>query len=169
MTSETSAGPKSIRGPVTYADGTTEVRPGDRVVLRSFFRRRPGEIHYVPGVSEPIDELEHGGLCWVGLSLPDGWAEAVLVEPDTGRLKSTVRLIERGKLSERAEEDLERIGEESRRRDEAAEAAAAEGDDTPPGIVDWIALAFVMLVPAVLVTGALFAVLWTIRFLVRLF
>jgi hypothetical protein len=83
-------------GPVTYADGITDVRPGDRVSFRLFFRRRAAEVIYVPGISTRRGTYEHNGLTWVGVSLANGWAVGEIVFPETRRLKPSVRFLSRG-------------------------------------------------------------------------
>ena len=132
------------RDSVTYADGITPVLPGDRVSVRLFLRRRPGEVIYVPGVSKPRGTYEHNGLTWVGVSLPDGWAIGEIVLPETRTLKPSVRFLGRGTESLAAAEAMERLNAqedaETSNRPETDEqsptAAIAIGRPTPR---DWLA------------------------------
>ena len=75
---------KKTDGPVKYHGGETDVRPGDRVEVRVFFRRRRGIINYVPGISPAHGEMEHNALYWVGISFARGDFTGILVDPDTG-------------------------------------------------------------------------------------
>ncbi len=154
--------------PVTYSDGKTEVRLGDRVQVRFFFRRRVGEVHYVPGISAKVEEYEHDSLTWVGLSLPDGWATAVLVDPESQRLQAKIRFLGRGEESAAARRKLATVVANSE-----AEVAVEEGEENqeseePPTAIDWVALAVAMLIPAVLLTAAVVAIVWGLRFLLGL-
>lgn len=129
-----------MNDPVTYADGKTPVRPGDRVSVWLFFRRRVGEVVCVPGISKRRGAYEHNGLTWVGISLPDGWAVGQIVLPETHSLKRSVRFLGRGTESQAGAEAIERIAqqeieEESEMR--AAEVAAATPVTAKP--LDWLA------------------------------
>jgi hypothetical protein len=126
--------------PVTYADGKTPVLPGDRVSVRLFFRRRVGEVIYVPGISKRQGAYEHNGLTWVGISLPDGWAVGQIVLPETNGLKRTVRFLGRGGESPAGAEALERIAQQDAQ--EEAELRAAELEAATPvkaRPLDWVA------------------------------
>ena len=149
--------------PVVYADGITPVLPGDRISIRHFLRRRPGEVIYVPGISKRSSSHEHDGLRWVGISLPNGWAVGTIVSPETGRLQSGVKFRGRGIESHDAAEAKRRIAEQevedvAREQEEAEEAARPVPKARP---MDWLAgivavllpLAFVMLLLG-LVVGA---------------
>lgn len=86
-----------------YADGTTQVLPGDQVELRVWahlFKKEQGVVNYVPGISKPHKEMEHGGLTWVGIRLGDGMVVGHLVDPKTKRLKKGIRFIRRGATEE---------------------------------------------------------------------
>jgi hypothetical protein len=109
---------------VTYADGTTSVLPGDRVSLRLFFRRRAGEVIYVPGISKRRGTYEHNGLTWVGVSLPDGWAIGEIVLPETRTLKPSVRFLGRGTESLAAAEAMKRL--DAKEEEEAASEAETD-------------------------------------------
>jgi hypothetical protein len=130
------------RGSVTYADGITSVLPGDRVSVRFFLRRRPGEVIYVPGISKRRDTYEHHGLTWVGVSLPDGWAIGEIVLPETRTLKPNVRFLGRGTESLAAAETMKRLNaqEEEQASSEAEtdehSLTAASATPTPR---DWLA------------------------------
>ena len=128
--------------PVTYADGATPVLPGDRVSVRLFFRRRVGEVIYVPGISKRQGAYEHNGLMWVGISLPDGWAVGQIVLPETNGLKRSVRYLGRGSESPAGAEALERIAQQDAR--EEAELRAEELEAATPvkaKPLDWVAAA----------------------------
>jgi hypothetical protein len=126
--------------PVTYADGITPVRPGDRVSVRLFLRRRAGEVIYVPGISRRRGTYEHSGLTWVGISLPDRWAIGEIVLPETRRLKPGVRFLGRGGESSAAAEALDRIGRQEEREESEAQAAESPIASTAtPRPIDWLA------------------------------
>lgn len=155
--------------PVTYADGLTAVRPGDRVSVRLFFRRRAGEVIYVPGISKRRGTYEHNGLTWVGVSLADGWAVGEIVLPETQRLKPSVRFLGRGTESPAAAEAtkrIEQLEEEEERQIEADERSAAEAA-AKPRPMDWfagvVALVLQLGLYLVVITGVLFAAVWLFR------
>jgi len=77
-------------GPIYYADGTTEVRLGDRVSVRRFLIRRTGTVSYVPGISPKKRDMEHHGLCWIGITLDRGGSASTVVIPETRRLQASV-------------------------------------------------------------------------------
>jgi hypothetical protein len=82
-----------------YADGLP-VMLDDRVELRvwiKLFRKLPGTVVYVPGLSKRRTQMEHGGLTWVGIRMDHGGAVVgSLVDPETGYLQKKVRLLGRG-------------------------------------------------------------------------
>jgi hypothetical protein len=83
---------------VVYADGSTPVQPGDFVEHRSWlslWRVRRSRVSYVPGISPPNQEMEYGGLSWVGLSGEDGTFRGVLVDPGSGQIKGSIRFLAR--------------------------------------------------------------------------
>src|SRR5688572_22149824 len=129
-------------GSVTYADGTTAVLPGDRVSVRFFLRRRPGEVIYVPGISPRRADYDHHGLTWVGVSLPKGWAIGTIVLPETQRLQKGVRFLGRGTESQEAAEAvrrLDQIEEEEAGEEEQEDEEPAAGPVPRPKLIDWIA------------------------------
>ena len=63
---------KKSDGPVRYHGSERTVELGDRVTVRCLFRRRPGAVNYVPGISPVHDEMEHGALHWVGIAFDRG-------------------------------------------------------------------------------------------------
>ena len=83
------------RPPVCYHDGQTVVQLGDEVSARRFFRRRPGWVVYVPGISKWNREMEHGGLCWVAIQFINGGLAETVVDPETSRLKKSVHFAKR--------------------------------------------------------------------------
>ena len=80
---------------ITYSDGTTEVRLGDRASVSVWFRRRIGRIVYVPGVSRPNPEFEYNGMRWVGIRLDDHSLVATPVLVRDESLKAKVRFLGR--------------------------------------------------------------------------
>ena len=126
---------------VHYADGSTQVLPGDRVSVRLFFRRRQGEVIYVPGISRRRGTYEHHGLKWVGVSLADGWAIGSIVLPETGTLQKSVRFLGRGSESPEAAEAVQRIDvqdaeEEAREIEDEKQASAPVAR---PKAIEWVA------------------------------
>lgn len=85
-------------GPVRYHDEETEVRLGDRIELHGIFRRRCGSVNYVPGLSSPHAEMEHGAMYWVGIALDRGIFTGVLVDPDTGCVLKKLVFLDRGSM-----------------------------------------------------------------------
>ncbi|QWV93566.1 DUF4926 domain-containing protein [Geomonas oryzisoli] len=85
--------------PVTYYNTSTKVQIGDYVELKVwlFFWKgwQKGRVYYVPGVSPKSDSLEYDGLSWVSIHDKNGSPVGVVVNPDTGQLKKTVRFIRR--------------------------------------------------------------------------
>jgi hypothetical protein len=155
---------------VTYADGVTAVLPGDRVSVRLFFRRRTGEVIYVPGISKKRGSYEHHGLTWVGVSLPDGWAVGTIVLPETGGLKPGVRFLGRGAESldgAEAKTRLDRLEAEGNERE--AEIEREESATEPiekPKPIDWLAgfVAVSLQLGMILgVIGLLGAAVWLLR------
>lgn len=79
-----------------YHGGEPEVRLGDRVEVRFWFRKRRGVINYVPGISPVHGEMEHNLLHWIGVSMEHGDFSGILVDPDTGCVLKQVLFLERG-------------------------------------------------------------------------
>ena len=156
---------------VTYADGTTPVLPGDRVSVRLFFRRRTGEVIYVPGISKRRGTYEHNGLTWVGVSLADGWAIGSVVLPETGRLQKGVRFLGRGTESPESADALKRLTQQEAEEDAAQlemDRAAAEPPKKPTAL-DWLAGGVAIALHLGLVMLVIGLILAAIVFLVRLF
>ena len=85
--------------PVVYNDGTTKVLLGDVITCRSWswlFRKKPGRVVYVPGISKRNAGMEHGGASWVGTKHDDGTVIGTWVEPETQVLKKSVQFVRRG-------------------------------------------------------------------------
>ncbi|MBJ6802684.1 hypothetical protein [Geomonas propionica] len=84
---------------VTYYNTSTEVQIGDHVEFKVwlFFWKgwQKGRVYYVPGMSPKSDTLEYDGLSWVSIHDPKGSPVGVVVNPETGQLKETVRFIRR--------------------------------------------------------------------------
>lgn len=79
---------------ITYADGKTEVKIGDRVTSRLWFRlfrKTLGRVVYVPGVTPKNPEMEHHGLRWVGVNIASGSVYGLLVDPKTNALQKSAK------------------------------------------------------------------------------
>lgn len=89
----------TTRKPVTYYNTSVDVQIGDYVELKVwlFFWKgwQKGRVHYVPGISPKSDSLEYDGLSWVSIHDENGSPVGVVVNPETGQLKKTVRFIRR--------------------------------------------------------------------------
>lgn len=81
---------------VTYFGGVTEVKLGDEIRKRRFFRWQTGRIVYVPGVSPMNPDMEFNGLKYVGLRFNNGALVATLVHPNTSSIKKAVEFVKRG-------------------------------------------------------------------------
>lgn len=95
----------SNRKPVLYFGGDTPVLPGDRVSVRGFlqfWRRFPGTVNYVPGISKKNRDLESGGLAWVGVRFDSGIRTGYWVDPDTSRVKKSLTFL--GRATSKVEE-----------------------------------------------------------------
>ena len=97
---------------VCYHDRTMPVLLGDRVQLRVFLRRRMGQVTYVPGISAVNEELEYGGLTWVGIQIDNGPAVGKLVDPTTSSLEKAVRFVGRDTPTHPPIQPGERVFEE---------------------------------------------------------
>ena len=83
---------------ISYAKGEIQVGLGDHILYRSMFlwwRWKPGRISYVPGQSKLHPGMEFNGLQWVGVSGDDGTYRAVIVLPETRRLKTSIQFVKR--------------------------------------------------------------------------
>jgi hypothetical protein len=81
---------------VTYCDGQTVVRLGDRVKVRLFlFLKRFGRVSYVPGVSPIHKEMEHDGIQLIGVNFEDGGSGGFWVDPTTLVVVKTVTFLGR--------------------------------------------------------------------------
>lgn len=81
--------------PVRYSDRTADVKLGDRVSIKIWFRMRNGRVVYVPGVSALNSEFEYNGMRWVGIRLEDDALVASPVLSGTESLKKKVHFIRR--------------------------------------------------------------------------
>lgn len=85
--------------PVTYHNTSTNVQIGDYVELKVwllFWKGwQKGRVYYVPGISPKSDSLEYDGLSWVSIHDKNGSQVGVVVNPETGQLKKTVRFVRR--------------------------------------------------------------------------
>ena len=80
-----------------YQDGQ-QLLIGDLVQFRGlrFWKGwRDARVSYVPGISLRHEQMEHGGLTWVGLSSADGTFRAILVDPESSRVTKRVRFVAR--------------------------------------------------------------------------
>ena len=99
-----------------YSDGETDVRLGDGVALRVWFKLRRGRVVYVPGVSRKNPEFEHDdGMRRVGIRLEDRSLVATPVLLKTEFLKPKVKSLGRD------ESPCELISESSREFEEHGE------------------------------------------------
>lgn len=80
---------------ILYSSGT-EVHLGDKVLKKGFFRKKPGIIAYLPGVSEKRDYMEFNELRWVGIKFEDGTMTGTIVLPGTNQLKKSIVFLTRG-------------------------------------------------------------------------
>lgn len=78
-------------------DNGEPVLVGDHVELRvwvKLFRKLPGTVVYVPGISKRRPQMGHDALTWVGIRMDDdGAVVGAIVDPETGRLKKGVTLL----------------------------------------------------------------------------
>ena len=79
---------------ICYWGGTVDVKPGDHVELRVWFRRRAGRVVYVPGVSPFNSHYEFNGLRWVAIRSKN-MLIGTIVNPSAGTLKKKVRFLHR--------------------------------------------------------------------------
>ena len=91
--SEASSGEKG-RVPIYYWGGAVEVKPGDHVELRVWFRYRSGRVVYVPGFSSFNSHYEFNGLRWVAIR-SNKMLIGTIVSPSSGRLKKNVKFLRR--------------------------------------------------------------------------
>jgi hypothetical protein len=102
-----------MTGSAFYAGGTTQVLPGDHVELRVWahlFKKEPGVVVYVPGISKRHPGMEHGGLAWVGIKLGDGTVVGHVIDPKTKSLKKGIRFVRRGEAAEELPPDQQLEG-----------------------------------------------------------
>jgi hypothetical protein len=81
--------------PVFYHDRSTEVRVGDKVSMRGWFRRINGSVDYVPGISAKERGLEHNGLSWVRILTERNTTVITVVDPKSHRLKRKIKFVKR--------------------------------------------------------------------------
>jgi hypothetical protein len=89
---------------VFYSDGTTEIRLGDEVFARDLFMRKQGRVVYVPGISKKNWNMEHNGLSWIGIKFKGGTFSGSYVDPETKKVKKSVKFIKRNNI------DIEELG-----------------------------------------------------------
>lgn len=79
---------------IRYCDSDVEVRLGDHVEIKVWFKRRGGRIVYVPGLSPLNTQYEFNGLRWVAIRT-ESMIIGSIVRPQTETLKSKVKFIQR--------------------------------------------------------------------------
>jgi len=84
---------------ITYKDRVTEVRLGDRIETRIWFRKHRGRVAYLPGISPFNAAMEYNGLRWVGVRLEEGGFVSVVVDPDGGHLRGNLTFVGRDVLA----------------------------------------------------------------------
>ena len=105
--------------PIRYHGLDEEVRLGDWVELRVFFRKRTGRVVYVPGISKPHREMAYGGLEDVGIRLQEGTFIATVVIPPSFRLKKGIRFLRHDPLGVAEVDPGERLFEDSENEDDS--------------------------------------------------
>jgi len=81
---------------IRYGKCHTEVRLGDRVNTRLFlFLRRTGRVVYVPGISQPHEEMEHDGIRLIGVKFDKGGFGGFWVESSDSTVIKTVTFLRR--------------------------------------------------------------------------
>ena len=85
---------------VYYHDRVNPVLPGDHVTSRIVFRRRPGRVVYVPGISPFNSEFEYNNLTWVAIRTEDGYLVGTIVDPENHELRKKVRFVRRAEPDE---------------------------------------------------------------------
>lgn len=98
---------------VKYFSDEAEVKLGDIVDTRIWFRRRRGQVVYVPGESPKNKYIDYGGLENVGIQIDNGPFVATLVDPDSKKLKKKVIFIRRGETLGLGPDNNPFAGEES--------------------------------------------------------
>ena len=79
---------------IRYCDSAVEVRLGDHVEIKVWFKRRRGRIVYVPGLSPLNTQYEFNGLRWVAIRT-ESMIIGSIVRPQTETLKPKVKFIQR--------------------------------------------------------------------------
>lgn len=79
---------------IRYSDGGVEVRLGDQVEIKVWFKRRLGRMVYVPGLSPLNTQYEFNGLRWVAIRTHNMLIGSI-VHPQTETLKGKVKFIQR--------------------------------------------------------------------------
>ncbi len=77
---------------IRYADSDLEVRPGDQVEIKVWFKKRRGRIVYVPGISPLNTQYEFNGLRWVAIRT-ETMIIGSIVRPQIDTLKPKVKFI----------------------------------------------------------------------------
>ena len=80
-----------------YYGTREEVRLGDRVRIRRWFRRPlDAVVCYIPGLSQPHRELEYAGTRQWAIELADGSLRVMGYYPDQLQPERSMELVERG-------------------------------------------------------------------------
>ena len=80
----------------SYSETKTEVRPGDRVKLKRWWRYVNGTVVHVPGISKPRKDFDAGDIQEVAIKTDDGLLYGVIIEPETNNVRDTVKFCSRG-------------------------------------------------------------------------
>ncbi len=81
-----------------YFNSSVEVNLNDLVEVKGFFKKKKGEVKYLPGISKFSSEMEHGGLKWIGVNYLDKTEAGISVDPDSNYLNKSVKLLKRKEI-----------------------------------------------------------------------
>jgi hypothetical protein len=84
---------------IRYSGTETPVELGDRVQTTFFFKAVTGRVTYIPGAPSHRPDIDHGGLCHVGIEVPGRAFVASLVDPETLELKKSVKFLGRDSVN----------------------------------------------------------------------
>lgn len=79
---------------IRYCDSDIEVRLGDHVEIKVWFRKRSGRVVYVPGLSPLNTQFEYNGMRWVAIRT-ERMIIGTVVKYQTETLKPKVKFIRR--------------------------------------------------------------------------
>lgn len=84
---------------ITYYVNNKQVQLGDIVETKIWFRKKLGQVVYVPGISPTNKNIDFDGIQNVGIQVFDGPFIATFVDPETERLLKKVKFIRRGSVA----------------------------------------------------------------------